>query len=52
MFIGKLDKMVEEINLSEGQKIEFFSFDEIKLLKTPEIIRELMLQYREEILGI
>ena len=48
-FIGTIRKKINEINLTEGQKLGYFSFEEIKNLKIVLPIKDFILSNKKKI---
>jgi len=46
VFRGDIDKEVGEINLTEGQKVEYFYFDDIQKLKMSSALKKFILENR------
>lgn len=49
IFKGKIDKEIEEIDLMEGQKISYFTFEEILNLRVPPFLREFIINNKKQI---
>ncbi|MBT4165917.1 NUDIX domain-containing protein [archaeon] len=50
VYLAKIDSRLDELELNEGQKIEFFSFDEImKLDRVPKVIIDFLNEFKEKI---
>jgi 8-oxo-dGTP diphosphatase len=50
IFLTKINKRKEDIILTEGQKIDFFSFDDAMKLNIPKPILDFLLKYKDKIL--
>jgi 8-oxo-dGTP diphosphatase len=46
IFLSRINVSLEQIKLTEGQDIKFFSFGEIKNLDMPRILKEIIVQNR------
>ena len=44
VFRGEIDKEADKIKLTEGQKVEYFYFDELRKLKMPASLKKFMLE--------
>ena len=45
VYIGKIDKPVEELKLREGERLRFFSKEEILNVKFANILKEIVIDY-------
>lgn len=45
VFVGKVDKPIDELKLAEGEKLQFFSRDEIPNVKFANILKEIVVDY-------
>lgn len=50
VYKSKIDKRVDELTLTEGQKLGFFSFEEVMKLKIPKILRDFLVKNKSKIL--
>ena len=50
VFKGRLDVNESEIDLTEGQKVRFFSLDELETIKIPKILKEFIHENKHKIL--
>lgn len=48
LFKGEIDKKIEEISLTEGQKVDYFNFMEFKGLKFPEFLKDFIIKNKDE----
>ena len=48
-FKGKIDKTAEKIELSEGQKIKYFKFNELENLHFPPFLKEFIYRNKNKI---
>jgi len=49
IFKGEIDKEVDEIILTEGQKVEYFYFDDIFNLKLPAVVKKFILENKNKL---
>lgn len=47
VFMGKINKPIEELTLREGEKLRFFKKDEIPNIKLPSVLKKIILDYLE-----
>jgi len=47
IFLGEIHEEADEIVLAEGQRLEYFYFDDIKNLKMPPRIKEFILENKD-----
>lgn len=45
VYIGKVDKQIEELTLQEGERLQFFSREEIPNVKFANILKSIVLDY-------
>lgn len=45
VYIGKINKPIEELTLSEGEKLQFFSREEIPNVKFANVLKKIVLDY-------
>lgn len=48
-FFEKINKKLDELNLTEGQKLSYFGFDELRWLKMPLPLREFISKNKDKI---
>ena len=51
IYKAKINKKINEMNLTEGQKIKFFSYNDGINLKLPEILRDFLIKNKDKILA-
>lgn len=51
VFKLKIDKEVNELKLHEGQKIDYFSFEDLLLIKAPESLKKFLVKHKEKIMS-
>lgn len=52
MYKAGIDKKINEIHLTEGQKVEYLTYEEgIKNLRIPEVLKDFMIKYKDRILS-
>ncbi len=51
IYKNKINQEIKEINLTEGQKLGFFNFNEILTLDTPKPLNDFLQKYKEKILN-
>lgn len=44
-----IDRDVNELHLNEGQKIQFFNFEDAIKLDTPKILKKIFIEYKDKI---
>lgn len=45
VYVGKVDKPIEDLTLQEGEKLQFFSKDELPQIKFANILKSIVLDY-------
>lgn len=45
VYVGKVDKPIEELTLQEGEKLQFFSREEIPKVKFANILKKIVIDY-------
>lgn len=50
VFLGKLNKKAEEIELTEGQEVRFFDIPDISSLKMPAQLKQFILENQKDII--
>lgn len=50
VYKSKIDKRIDELTLTEGQKLGYFSFEEVMELKTPKVFRDFLIKNKDKIL--
>lgn len=51
VYESKINKKIYELNLTEGQRLDYFSFEELIKLKTPDILRNFFINNKNKILS-
>jgi 8-oxo-dGTP diphosphatase len=51
MYKSRINKRLDDLTLTEGQKLNYFSFDEIFKLKIPEPLRDFLIKNEHKIHG-
>ena len=51
IFKGKLDKNSEDIKIGEGQRVDYFTVDEIENLRMSETLKEFIMKNRKKLLS-
>jgi 8-oxo-dGTP diphosphatase len=46
IFRGEIDKEVDKIVLTEGQRLEYFHFEDFNYLKMPTIVKKFVLEHK------
>lgn len=52
LYQGDIEKDINNINLTEGQRLGYFTFDEFRNLKVPPIIKKYMMKNYKELFRI
>jgi len=52
IYKAKIDKKLDELILTEGQKLGFFSFEDAIKLHMPEPLRDFLIKYKNKICGL
>ena len=51
LFEGKIDDEVQDIKLTEGQKVDYFSFEDLEALNTPNVLKEVIFKNKNKLIN-